>query len=95
MRPKTRSAQHCWDGVGMGLGFTVALFIIATLREVLGAGEFLGIPLFGWLEPFGLTFKPVLIMIQPPGAFITLGLILALINHISKKRKQKQAKGAR
>ena len=77
------------DGVGMGLGFTVALLIIATLREVLGAGTFFGIALFGD------AFQPVLMMIQPPGAFITLGLVLALINHISRKRKEKQAKGAR
>ena len=77
------------DGIGMGLGFTIALFIIATLREILGAGEFFGMTLFGE------NFQPVLIMIQPPGAFITLGLVLAAINHISKKRRQKQAKGAR
>ena len=77
------------DGVGMGLGFTVALFIIATIREVLGAGAFFSIALFGE------NFKPALIMIQPPGAFITLGLVLAAINHISKKRRQKKERGAR
>jgi len=77
------------DGIGMGLGFTIALFIIATLREILGAGEFFGMALFGE------NFQPVLIMIQPPGAFITLGLVLAVINHISKKRRLKQQKGAR
>lgn len=75
------------DGIGMGIGFTVALFIIASLREIFGAGTFFGMSLFG------IHFKPALIMIQSPGAFITLGLVLALINYISRKRKQK--KGAR
>lgn len=75
------------DGIGMGIGFTVALFIIASLREIFGAGTFFGMSLFGQ------SFKPALIMIQSPGAFITLGLVLALINFISRKRREK--KGAR
>lgn len=81
------------DGIGMGIGFTLALFIIASLREIFGAGTFFGIEVFGWLGYLGLEFKPALIMIQSPGAFITLGLVLALINYISRKRREK--KGAR
>ena len=77
-----------FDGIGMGLGFTAALLIIATLREIIGNGTFFG------LELFGDKFQPALIMVGAPGAFITLGLVLALINHVSKKRQQKQAKGA-
>lgn len=70
-----------FDGLGMGLGFTGALTIIATIREVIGVGTFCGLPLFG--ENFG----GVSIMIMAPGAFFTLGLILMVINIISSKRK--------
>ncbi|MBR5153165.1 MAG: electron transport complex subunit E [Clostridia bacterium] len=75
------------DGVGCGLGFTGALILIASVREILGAGTFAGIPLFGE------SFQPVSIMILPPGAFLTLGILLAIINSISKKFGQKE--GAR
>lgn len=68
-----------FDGLGMGLGFTVSLTLIATVREVLGAGTFAGI------ELFGAGFKPMSIMILPPGAFLTLGILLAVINGVSKK----------
>lgn len=70
------------DGLGMGLGFTCALTIIGTVREVLGAGTFFGISLFGE------AFSPITIMILPPGAFITLGLIVMVINIISAKRQK-------
>lgn len=70
------------DGAGMGLGFTCALVLISSVREILGAGTFAGIPLFGE------GFQPISIMILPPGAFLTLGILLAVINTISNKRKQ-------
>ncbi len=70
-----------FDGLGMGLGFTLALTIIATIREVIGSGTFCGIPLFGE------GFSGVSIMVMAPGAFFTLGLILMAINIISSKRK--------
>lgn len=70
------------DGAGMGLGFTCALVLISSVREILGAGTFAGIPLFGEV------FQPISIMILPPGAFLTLGILLAVINTISNKRKQ-------
>ncbi len=65
------------DGLGMGLGFTCSLTLIAAVREVLGAGSFAGIPLFGE------SFQPVSMMILPPGAFLTLGVLLAIINGIA------------
>jgi len=68
------------DGLGMGLGFTGALTIIGSVREILGAGTFFGISLFG------SGFQPASIMILPPGAFLTLGLLLAVINIIKIKR---------
>ena len=75
------------DGIGMGLGFTVALVLLASVREVLGNGTFFDMSLFGE------GFEPMLLMIQPPGGFITLGLLLGLINKISMVRKQRR--GAR
>ena len=70
------------DGIGMGLGFTGALTVIGSVREILGAGTFFGASLFGE------SFSPVTIMILPPGAFITLGLIVMVINIITEKRKK-------
>ena len=69
------------DGLGMGLGFTCALTIIGSIREILGNGSFFGISLFGG------GFQPVSIMVLPPGAFLTLGLILAFINLIKAKKE--------
>ncbi len=76
------------DGLGMGLGFTCSLTLIAAVREILGAGTFAGISLFG------AGFKPVSIMILPPGAFLTLGCLLAVINIIAIKRKKNKAERA-
>ena len=70
------------DGLGMGLGFTCALTIIGSIREVLGAGSIFGISLFGE------GFQTMTIMILPPGAFLTLGLIVMTINIISSKKKE-------
>lgn len=72
------------DGIGMGLGFTLALTILGAVREVFGAGAIFGISLFG------KAFEPALIMILPPGAFLALGLILAGIN-VYKAKKAKAA----
>ena len=68
-----------FDGLGMGIGFTVALTLIASVREILGAGTFAGI------QVFGDGFQPASIMILPPGAFLTLGILIAIINAVSKK----------
>lgn len=75
------------DGAGMGLGFTLALLIIGSVREILGVGTFFGIQLFGaW-------YKPISIMILPPGAFLTLALIVMVINLVSAgKKKNKEEK---
>ncbi len=73
------------DGIGMGIGFTLALFIMGSFREILGNGSLFNIPLFGE------SFKPVLIMIMPPGAFLTLGYLLALVNHMNRKKSVKGA----
>ncbi len=71
------------DGIGMGIGFTLALTILGAVREILGAGTIFQFAIFG------AGFKPALIMILPPGAFLTLGLLLAL-NNVIKARKAKE-----
>lgn len=72
------------DGLSMGLGFTFALTIIATIREILGNGTFLGFSLFGE------GFSPAIIFILPSGAFLTLGFIVALVQKLSNNAKDKQ-----
>jgi len=66
------------DGLGMGLGFTLALIVIGGIREVLGAGQFLGHPILP------ATYKPVLVAILAPGAFIVMGLLMGLMNKFKK-----------
>ncbi len=63
------------DALGMGAGFFIALFTLSSIRELLGSGKILGYTVF--TEAFT---DPMLVMILPPGAFITLGLILGYIN---------------
>jgi len=70
------------DGLGMGIGFTFALVIIAVARELLGDGKLWGVPMFG------PNFEPVLLFILPPGAFLTLGLFLGFFNWIDTKAKR-------
>ncbi len=68
------------DGLGMGVGFTLGLMTIGAVREVLGGGTVLGLPLFGG------GYVPVLVMILAPGAFITLGFLLAGMNKLEERR---------
>ncbi len=70
------------DGLFMGLGFTGALILMGSVREVLGSGTFLGMPLWD-SKNFSL-----LIEILPPGGFLTLGLLIALFNSLKKKPKK-------
>lgn len=68
------------DGIGQGLGFTIALTIIGAVRELLGNGSLFGMTLFG------ASFQPVLIFILPPGAFLTLGFLFAGFNKLRSKK---------
>ncbi|MFC1510890.1 electron transport complex subunit RsxE [Candidatus Margulisiibacteriota bacterium] len=63
------------DAVGMGVGFTIALLVLGTIREILGSGTIFGL----------INFEPWVIMILPGGAFITLGLLVGLMNWIKGK----------
>jgi len=66
------------DGAGMGLGFTLALGIVALIREFLGSGKVFNLTLFK-------SFEPAAIMVLAPGALLTLGLLIALANIIKKR----------
>ena len=62
------------DGLAMGLGFTCSLTVIGSVREILGAGTWLGLPILG------SHYKPAIIFILPAGAFLTLGMLAAVVN---------------
>ena len=79
------------NSLGMGVGFTLALLCLGVVREVLGAGTFLGIPLFG------AGFEPWVVMILPPGGFFVLGAWLLLFNWLRdrKERRDLETEGAK
>jgi len=70
------------DGIAMGLGFTAALTVIGIVRELLGVGSVFDIPVLP------KTFPQTLIMILPPGAFFTLGFLMAGINYWKGRRSK-------
>lgn len=65
------------DGVGIGLGFALALTLLGAVREILGAGSLFGCSLL-------LETTNILLFVLPPGAFITLGYLVAVFNHFKK-----------
>jgi electron transport complex protein RnfE len=73
------------DALGMGIGFTLNLMVLGGIRELAGSGQLLGRPVF----PEG--FQPSLVMILPPGAFLTLGVLLAWMNLISRRLEIRRA----
>lgn len=76
---KNGAVSSFFDGLGMGLGFTLALTLLGALRELLGTGSF-----------FGLSVLPastnMLVFVLAPGAFITLGFLIAIFNAINAKK---------
>ena len=69
------------DAVGMGIGYTWVLLAVGAVREVLGFGS-----IFGFTILSEKVFNPWIVMILPPGAFITLGLLIGLINYIKSRK---------
>jgi electron transport complex protein RnfE len=67
------------DGISMGLGYTMALTILGSLREVLGSGS-----IFGWKFIEG---DAILVFVLAPGAFIAMGYLIAIMNRMLKKTK--------
>lgn len=80
---KQRLGPTVVNSLGMGAGFTFALLCLGTVREILGAGSLLGIPLFAE------NFQPWVIMILPPGGFFVLGGWLLLFNWMKQRRERK------
>jgi len=71
------------DSLGMGIGFIVVLVVLGIIREILGSGSVFGIAILGdW-------FTPWMIMILPPGAFLTLGILIALANWYNDPSRSK------
>lgn len=72
------------DGLGMGLGFTLTLFCMSTIREILGSGTWCGITLTANL------FDPILIMKMSPGGFMVFGFLIAAMNKFAKHKPKKK-----
>ena len=68
------------DGLGIGLGFTISLTVLGGIREILGNGTIFGASIM-WS-----TFEPLSFIVKAPGAFVCLGLLLGLMNIISRKK---------
>lgn len=87
---KNKVLPSILDGLGMGAGFTLILFLIASVREILGTGKLtLGFPML--IEPFsidilGSGYNPALIMILPPGGFLMIGTLMWLKNLTTAKK---------
>ena len=73
-----------FDGIGMGLGFTLALTLAGAVRELLGSGTFFG------MQVLPKSVEPMGIFIQPPGAFLVIALFIIIMNAIGIKTRQRQ-----
>jgi len=80
---KQRLGATVINGLGMGVGFTIALLCLGSVREILGAGSLFGFPLFAE------NFQPWVVMILPPGGFFVLGGWLLLFNWYRQHRERK------
>lgn len=81
---KNDPISSLFDGLGMGLGFTLALTVLGIIREILGSGSLFGIQIL----PDAVT--PAVIMIMAPGGFIVLGILLVLFNHMRSRMTQRK-----
>ena len=75
---KNKLIPSILDGLGMGLGFTLALFLMGSFREILGTGKWMGIDLH--------FSDPMTIFIMPAGGFFVLGCIIAMVNKLAKRK---------
>ena len=81
---KNKVLPSIFDGLGMGLGFTLSLFTMGSIREILGTGSW-----FGFKIPF-LCDDPMTVFIMPAGGFFVLGCLIALVNKIANKKPPKE-----
>jgi len=82
---KNKPLKTVVNGLGMGLGFTIALLCLGSVRELLGSGSLLGFSIFG------AQFQPWVVMILPPGGFFVLGAWLLLFNWIEERKNTSTA----
>lgn len=73
------------DGIGMGIGYTIALVVLGAIREIFGAGTFLG------MQVLPASYQPAGIFIMPPGAFILLGILIGVFNLARRKKSSSKA----
>ena len=82
---KNPPLESACDGLGMGLGFTLAITLLSAIRELLGSGTLLGIQVM----PDG--YQPMAIITQAPGGFIMLGLLMVVMNSLFKAYDRRRA----
>ena len=81
---KNKPLPSVLDGLAMGLGFTVALVIISAIRELLGNGTLMGYPIMPE------SYSPAVLVISPVGGFLILGALIALVQWIRNRKKDKE-----
>lgn len=81
---KNKVVSSALDGLGMGLGFTLVITVIGIVRELAGNGTVFGKPFLA------ANAQPVLVMILPPGGFITIGVLMAFLHFYQNKRKSRR-----
>lgn len=78
---KNGPLRSLMDGLGMGIGFTLAITLLAAIRELIGSGAVFGVHILS------AGYQPMMIITQAPGGFVTLGLLLALVNALTRKKR--------
>lgn len=84
---KTGPRRAVLDAIGMGVGFSLVLVALGAIRELLGSGTLLGV------RVFGAGFEPWVIMVLPPGGFLTLGLLMLAVSYARDRRARRAAQG--
>jgi len=84
---KNGIARSLVDGIGVGIGYLGALLLISGIREALGAGTLLGMPVWS-------TYPPAYIMVMAPGAFLVIGILLGIFNALKLSRRRRQPRAA-
>lgn len=77
---KNGVVDSIFDGLGMGIGYTFALIVLSSIREIIGNGTIFG------FHVLPEAYEPMMIIIQPPGAFIALGLLIGLVNYLTRRK---------
>ena len=81
---KNKPFASVLDGVGMGLGFTLALFLMGSVREIFGSGTWFG------LEVPGMTGHTMSLFVMPAGGFFVLGILIAVVAKLSNRKPPKK-----